>query len=138
MNTGNGGKRRTFEQDNDRNQKVINPNQMEICKLKADEQFKYLFHPGNIKSLTKPKKKDGEIMCMRYHTLGYCFKDCKYHKGHGNLNEEETQDMATFLTNAREVRAAFTNRRKRNRNGENNGGETPTPNTPTNLIGNQC
>ena len=87
-----------------RNKKIINPDQRGECKLSDGEQFKFLFHPGNIKSMEKPKNNQGVTLCMRYHTMDYCFKDCKYLNGHGTLKEGEAADMARFLSTARQGR----------------------------------
>ena len=102
-----GGGRRPADGEGGRSKKITNPTQRNECKLVEGEQFKYLFHPGNIKSLDKPKNNQGVTLCMRYHTMGYCFKDCKYLKSHGNLNNEETVGMANFLATARQGRKKF-------------------------------
>ena len=50
-------------------------------------------------------------MCLRFHTLGYCFDDCTYKSGHGNLDTEEANDLKTFNDKAKENRARFQNQR---------------------------
>ena len=99
------------EGDGGRNKKIINPDQRGECKLSDGEQFKFLFHPGNIKSMEKPKNSQGVTLCMRYHTMGYCFKDCKYLNGHGTLKEGEAVEMARFLSTARQGRKQFLSNR---------------------------
>ena len=72
------GKGRSFDRDNKRNKKVANPNQYAICKLAETESYRSLFHPGNLRGLTKPTYKNGDPICLRCHTMGFCFVDCKY------------------------------------------------------------
>ena len=73
-----GGGRRPFEENGGRSKKLVNPAQKNEYKLADGKQFEYLFHPANIKSLDKTKNNKGVTFCMRYYTMGYCFKDCKY------------------------------------------------------------
>ena len=49
-----GGVCRPYDGDGGGNKRILNPNQKAECKLSDGEQFKYLFHRGNIKSLEKP------------------------------------------------------------------------------------
>ena len=46
-------------------------------------------------------------MCMRFHSLGYCFRDCRFVKGHGELDTKETGEMEQFLGKARAARNKF-------------------------------
>ena len=43
-------------------------------------------------------------MCIRYHSLGYCFKDSRFVKGHGELDPKKTSEMERFLGKARAAR----------------------------------
>ena len=65
----------------------------EECKLADGEQFRFLFHLGNIKDREKPKNGIGATLCIRFHMMGYCFRDCKYVKGHGMLSSGETVEL---------------------------------------------
>ena len=56
----------------------------------------------NTKTITEPKKKDEEVTCIRFHSLGYCFKDCRFMKGHGELDNNEAQGIVNFMDKARE------------------------------------
>ena len=69
---------------------MINPNLSEKCNLVEGEQYRFIFHVGNIKDIEKPKNRNGETMCIRFHSLGYCFKECRFVKEHGELDLEET------------------------------------------------
>ena len=116
---GNGGrsgdlKRRSFNNKNDseRSVRVNNSNQHDTCKLRSNESYKDIFHPGNTCRLTKPKKKNGDINCLRFHTAGYCFKECKF--SHGILDAEEAAEHAAFVQSAREQRKSHQERRNRN------------------------
>ena len=110
------GKRRFFDedkgQDGNRPQKINNPSIAESCKLKDGEQHKYIFHPGNIRRIDKPMKKNGNQICLRFHCSGFCFKDCKFAGGHGTLDNEEKVDLLTFMAKAREARKVFANRNR--------------------------
>ena len=90
-----------------RNKKIINPDQRGECKLSDGEQFKYLFHPGNIKSMGKPKNSQGVTLCMRYHTMIYYFRNCKYVKAYGTTNDALAVEMVKFISTARQGRKKF-------------------------------
>ena len=49
-------------------------------------------------------------MCIRFHTLGYCFDDFNYKSGHGNLDSDETKDLKTFTGKAKDNRGQFQTR----------------------------
>ena len=120
---GGGGrqKRRQFNNDQTRSRRIMNPNAKDNCKLKQDEQFRDIFHPGNVRTITKPKFKSGVEMCLRYHSLGFCFGDCKHVAGHGDMDNEETIEFCQFVGTARSSRAAFQQRRgSTNRNQDRN------------------
>ena len=87
-----GGGRRTPDGDGGRNKKIGNPEQHDSCKLRDGENFKLLFHPMNLKGMEKPVKKNGDMICMRFHTMGYCFSDCRYSSGHGVPSGEEERE----------------------------------------------
>ena len=86
---------------------------VQACRLAEDESYRFMFHPGNLKGLQKPKRKNGDAICLRYHTIGHCFKDCNFASGHGSLDSEEASEMAKFLEGVRESRKKFTSRTKR-------------------------
>ena len=106
-------KRRSFVNDSDsgRSQKVQNNHVCLECKLQEGEQFKYMFHPSNIRELEKPKTKDGKSKCLRWHTIDFCFKDCKFIKGHGTNDDAEEAALIAFVSKAREKRKLFLERR---------------------------
>ena len=119
---GGGGwqKRRQFTDDQARSRRIMNPSMREDCKLRQNEQFKDVFHPGNIRTLTKPKYKNGIEMCIRYHALGFCFGDCKHEKVHGDMDDEGGMEFCQFVGAARTSHAAFSQRRGNNNNNNNN------------------
>ena len=84
---------------------------MKQCKLAPNEKYRELFHPGNLKGVLKPKR-NNELLCLRFHTLGYCYPDCKYRSGHGVLSQEEEKQMKEFMHEARRNLQAFQNRKK--------------------------
>ena len=104
---GSGNGRRSGHGDGRRAKKISKSDQQDCCRLKEREQFKFLFHPGNLDVLEKSQRKDGEALCMRYHTMEYYFTDCKYKSGHVSLNEEKKVKMSRFLTGVRNARKSF-------------------------------
>lgn len=61
--------------DKGRSTRIINPNQCHFCKLAPNEQYKDIFHPGNHPRMTaRPKSRNGHILCLRFHSLGYFFR----------------------------------------------------------------
>ena len=122
-NTGGGSrngmdKRRRFQEGDNRNQRggrgkrLTNANIQASCKLSHNEPFRDIFHPGNVRDMTKPTKKNGHQMCLRFHTLGYCFDDCNYKSGHGTLDTDEAKDLKDFNKKAKENRNRFQNQRR--------------------------
>ena len=61
-------------------------------------------------------------MCVRFHSLGFCFRDCKHKEGHGTLDAEETTLLKNYFEGARSSRRNFQNGRNRNGNDQRNGG----------------
>ena len=55
-------------------------------------------------------------MCLRFHTLVYCFDDCNYKSGHGSLDSDETEDFKTFIGKAKDNRGQFHTRHRRGNN----------------------
>ena len=108
----------------------MNPNIREDYKLRQNEQFKDVFHPGNIRTLKKPKYKNGTEICIRYHSLGFCFGDCKHEKGHSDMDNEEGTEFCQFVGTARTSHAAFRQRRGNNNNNQNNNNNRNQPRTP--------
>lgn len=104
------GKRRQFSPQG-QSKKVMNGADMKQCKLVPNEKYRELFHPGNLKGVLKPKR-NNELLCLRFHTLGYCYPDCKYRSGHGVLSQEEEKQMKEFMHEARRNLQAFQNRKK--------------------------
>ena len=130
---GGGGEektRRQFGTDSDRSKKIANAHPQEDCTLKITEQFRDLFHPGNIRNMDKPNRNDGGQMCLRFHCLGFCFTNCKFKDGHSRLDAPEIQRLKTFVDGARSNRASYNQNRNgngtnpldrnRNRNGNQN------------------
>ena len=91
----------------------------EDCKLRQNDQFNDVFHPDNIRTLTKPKYKNSIEMCIRYHALGFFCGDCKHEKGHGDMDNEEGMEFCQFVGTARTSHVAFRQRRGNNNNSRN-------------------
>ena len=61
--------------------------------------------------MEKRKNSQGVTLCMRYHTMCYCFKDCKYLNGYGTLKEGGAAEMVKFLSMARQGKKWFLSNR---------------------------
>ena len=70
-------------------------------------------------------------MCMRFHSLGYCFNDCRFVIGHGKLDDDETKDMEKFLVKARAARKKFLE----NQRGCQGNRQRPEPTAPAEVEG---
>ena len=64
-----------FGNDSERAKKIQIANPQEGCMLQLTEHFRDLFHPGNVRNQEKPKLAYGTPMCLRIHSLGFCFAD---------------------------------------------------------------
>ena len=71
-------KRKATEPEDSRNLRIFNSNMADQCRLPEDEQYKFMFNPRSLKDLQRPKKRSGDIVCLRFHTIGHCFKDCEF------------------------------------------------------------
>jgi hypothetical protein len=91
----------------DRNRKVFNPHRNEDLILKSNERFRSIFHPGNVRDIPRPKLKNGNLIYVRYQTLGWCYNDCTSINGHAQLSSDETKSFSQFLKSAREVRRSY-------------------------------
>ena len=79
--------------------------------LRPNEQLKEIFHPGNVRNIPRPKLKNGHHMCARYHSLGFCYIDCRASNGHEKLTDEEASDFKQFVEAARQSRETYNQRR---------------------------
>ena len=108
----------------------MNPNVKETCKLKPNEQLRDIFHPGNIRTLTKPTFKSGVAMCLRYHSLGFYFGDCKHVTDHGDMDNKETANFCQFIGTVRGRRTDFQQHRGNNNNNQDRNADMPATSTP--------
>ena len=101
-------KRRQFKGEGDEKMRRIANHDIKIeHRLRPDEQYGLIFHPGNLKDLEKPKRKNGDPICLRFHTVGFCYSDCFVKEGHGKLSEEEGTRLQEFTKKARAARGEF-------------------------------
>ena len=103
-------KRHQFQQFEGRKTKVFNSQTFEGARLKDDEQLRMVFHPANVRNITKPKLKNGHKLCNRFHSVGFCFSDCRNVEGHKELEKEEVDSYVRYVQAARASRAAFQQR----------------------------
>ena len=82
--------------------------------LKANEQFRDLFHPGNIRNMENPSLKCGAQMCLRFRCLGFCFGDFKFKNGHSYLDVDKTRTLKFFYESAPTNCANWNNNRSGN------------------------
>ena len=73
---------------------------------------------------------NGVEMCIRYHALGFCFRDCKHEKGHGVMENEEGVKFRQFVATARSNHAAFRQRRGSDNRNQDRNADRPTTGTP--------
>jgi len=104
VNGGGGGRdrgnrytRRQFRMINDRAIHVPNSNLQYGYMFELSEQFRNIFHPGNMRNFEKPKAKNGIMMCLRFHTLGFCFGDYKYKDVHKSMDTDEARYLCTYI-----------------------------------------
>ena len=100
-------KRRSPGQEGNRDLRIFNGGMSNSCKLADDESYRFMFNPASLKDLQRPKKNNGELVYLRYHTIGHCFKDCKFANGHGTLLEEERGRLVKFIGGVRESKKKF-------------------------------
>ena len=89
----------------------VSPHKNEALMLRPNEQLRDIFHPGNVRNIPRPKRKNGYHMCARYHSLGFCYNDCRASNGHGKLSDEEASDFKQFVEAARHARESYNQRR---------------------------
>ena len=92
------------------------------CLLKPDERFKWLFTPAMLRGTETPKMANGHSVCLRGHTTGRCFSDCRFKSGHSPLDSRLADAVVSFTNVMR-------NKRKDLANGTARG--TGEPHTPT-------
>ena len=126
---GEGSGKRKFEGDSGSQKNITNPSAQPSCAIRDSESFKYLFHPGNIKELSKSTKENGDQLCLRFHTMGFCFNTCKYSSGHGSISPSETTKLSAFLEKARANSATLVKKLKHKK--AKNGQSTSSPTTLT-------
>ena len=72
-----------------------------------------MFNPRSLKDLQRPKKRSDDLVCLRFHTIGHCFKDCKFQNSHGTLSGEEKERLGKFVEE-RASKKRFNGRQNRN------------------------
>ena len=124
-------KRRTPGSEGDRNLRNFNAAISDSWKLVDDESYRFMFNPISLKNLQRPKKYSGQLVCLRYHTIGHCFKDCKFTNGHGTLLEEERGGLVKFIGSVRDSKKRFGGKNTRfNSRKTGQGGSLGIPGNP--------
>ena len=75
-----------------------------------------IFHPLNVRAITRPKMKNGNRICNRFHSVGACFSYCRNSEGHVELDKDEAASYAKYVQAVRTTRATF--QQKRNTTGD--------------------
>ena len=108
--------------------RVYNAHIMEECKFKNGEMIRQVFHPANTNGTERPKLRNGASICNRYHTVGFCFTDCKIFDSHRKLEKDEADSFCRFLKSVRENRNSFRNKKNPNRSPQGQREQTKEPN----------
>ena len=118
---GDEGRRRRFNpvETEGSTKRIANDKQRESCKLASNETFREMFHPKFTNGLKGPTYKSGRGFCLRFHTCGHCWKDCKYITGNADIDDDEANTLCVFLDGTRQKRKEIDEGR-----GERDGGET--------------
>ena len=95
----NGGKRKGDGKDDEggrkRDNKLVNNDQVPEFKMKEGETWEKTFQG---KCIDKRVKLNDVIMCPRYHTKGYCWKEgCKFSKTHIPASEVPSDTKAQYM-----------------------------------------
>ena len=106
-----GQKRRQFTQSEERKTKILNPQVINGARLHDSEQLRMIFHPLNVKGITRPSFKNGNRICNRFHSVGTCFSDCRNIEGHVELDKDEAANYVKYVQAARAARTAFQQKR---------------------------
>ena len=94
-----GGKRKGDGKDDEggckQDNKLVNNDQVPKFKMKEGETWEKTFQG---KCIDKRVKLDGVIMCPRFHTKGYCWKEgCKFSKTHIPANEVPSKTKTQYM-----------------------------------------
>ena len=65
--------------------------------LRDNEPFNKILHPMNLRDMKFPKDINGVIRCLRWHTMGYCYRDCRYAAGHRPNGAAGDAGIAAFI-----------------------------------------
>ena len=87
--------------------KVTNTQPKNDRKLRHDKQYNLIFDPENIRNLKKLKKENGSPICLRFHSLGFCYSDYKTQKGYEILTDGEAWKLRPFTMEVRSTRESF-------------------------------
>ena len=79
--------------------------------IRPNEQLRDIFHPGNVRNIPHLKLKNEYHICARYHSIGFCYNNCRTSNGHGKLSDEEASDFKQFVEAARHARESYNQRR---------------------------
>ena len=100
-------KRRRFEEKSDRVSVKIESTRK--CLLKPDETFRSLFSPMMLRGSQTPKWANGQSVCLRAHTTGRCFSDCRFKSSHGPLDPQLADSLVAFTDVMRQKRQDLAN-----------------------------
>ena len=86
-----GDKKRCQTSSQEQSKRILNSAESKRFKLAPNEQFMDIFHPRNLRGLVKPTR-NNELFCLRYHTVGFCYSDCKYKNGYNEQSQNEKKE----------------------------------------------
>ena len=98
----NGKRKGKRDDDNDREKRVLNSEQVEEFKMKPDDDWRKFC--GNSAQHRVDWNDDGFKMCPRWHSKGFCFKDCNHKASHvpkGNVSQGKVKEYKGYLVKVR-------------------------------------
>ena len=103
---------RQFTQSEGRKSKVLNPQVVNGARLHDFEQLRMIFHPLNVKAITRPKMKNRNRICNRFHSVEACFHTVETAKDTSSSTKTKLQatsstfkqqELPELLSNKRET-----------------------------------
>ena len=98
-----------FESEID-TERVANRHISDKTKLRENETFWEIFHPGNVHTLQNPKNGHQKEICLRFHAVGFCFANCRF--SHEALTDARELQICTFIVSVRHNRALYEQKRQ--------------------------
>ena len=79
------GKRRRCRYSDNNDDHHVKIETHKDCLLRGGEHYRDLFNRALLRDMKQPRNKAGKVICLRGHTTGKCFHDCRLKSGHAAL-----------------------------------------------------